>query len=72
MQIAFKCFRFFSYPFEGIFLKLIDIRDDDTNQEVDNGNGAEEHESQQEDHGEALAVDIILKIPLNSIIIKLA
>ena len=43
------------YPFEDIFLKLINIWDDYAHQKVDDGGRAEEHETKEEDQGEKLA-----------------
>ena len=43
------------YPFEDIFLKLINIWDDHAHQEVDDGGSAEEHKTKEEYQGEALA-----------------
>ena len=61
-----------SYSFEDVFLKLIDVGDDHTNQKVDQCYGAKEHESKQEDHGEGLANNIILKMSLKIIVVELA
>ena len=61
-----------SYSFEAFFLKLIDVWDDHTDQEVDQCYGAKEHESSQEENGEELADTIIRKMSLNIIVAKLA
>ena len=53
-------------------MELIDIRDNQTNQKVDDGHGAKEHEPQHEENGEALTDKIICKMISNIIIIKLS
>ena len=53
-------------------MELSDIRDNQTNQKVDDGHSAKEHEPQHEDHGEALTDPIISKMIRNIIKIELS
>ena len=53
-------------------MEFIDIRDNQTNQKVDDGYSAKEHKTQHEDHGETLTDPIICKMIRNIIIIKLS
>ena len=53
-------------------MELVNVWDDHTDQEVDQGDGPEEHQPQQQEQGKALADHIILEIIIHIIVIEFA